>query len=287
MRNNEERTGPPPRDASTQPPPPASQPEAQGASLNFVVPTEFVELPSKGQFYAEDHPLHNKETVEIRFMTAKEEDLLTSKTLLKKGIAIDRMLESLIVDKRIKINDLLLGDKNALIIASRISGYGADYESRITCPVCGESSKWSFDLNSCTTPSNTGIPEGSDISDTGKGTYIIPLPASTAQVEVGMLTGQDERKMATIAEKKKKHKLPETQLTDQFRMFIRSVNGNSEQATINKFINSMPAKDSRYLRKVYNELAPNVDMTQDFECDFCAAETEVSVPFTAEFFWPK
>ena len=115
MRDNEERFS---SLAGMEPSAAAQQATvAGGGQLNFASPTEFVELPSRGRFYPPSHPLHNKETVEIKFMTAKEEDILTSKALIKKGIAVDRMLQSLIVDKSIKVEDLLVGDKNALVVA--------------------------------------------------------------------------------------------------------------------------------------------------------------------------
>ena len=99
--------------------------------FSFVIPTEFVELPSKGLFYPPNHPLHNQETIEIKQMTAKEEDILTSRSLLKKGVAIERVISSVIMDKRIKPATLLVGDRNAIIIAARISGYGSDYATKI------------------------------------------------------------------------------------------------------------------------------------------------------------
>ena len=91
-------------------------------SLDFSTPTELVDLPSKGRFYPEGHPLHNAETIEIKFMTAKDEDIITSRTLLKKGIVIDRLLQSVIVNKSINVQDLLIGDKNAIVVATRITG---------------------------------------------------------------------------------------------------------------------------------------------------------------------
>ncbi len=109
---------------------------AAPASLSYVTPTEFVELPSRGKFYSTDHPLHNKEVIEMRYMTAKDEDILTSPALLKNGVAIDRLIENLIVDKNVTANSLLLGDKNAVILAARISGYGEQYEVNVTCPAC-------------------------------------------------------------------------------------------------------------------------------------------------------
>ena len=111
------------------------------ASLSYVTPTEFVELPSRGQFYSTDHPLYEKDVIEMRYMTAKDEDILTSPALLKKGVAIDRLLQNLVVDKNINPNNLLIGDKNALLLAARISGYGEEYPVVLQCNSCGEAIK--------------------------------------------------------------------------------------------------------------------------------------------------
>ena len=111
-------------------------PTQQTGQLNFVLPTEFVELPSKGKFYKEGHPLRNQQTVEIKQMTAKEEDILTSQSLLKQGVAIDRFIQSILVQD-IDVDSLLVGDKNAILIAARMSGYGDTYETGVTCPACG------------------------------------------------------------------------------------------------------------------------------------------------------
>ena len=115
-------------------------------NFSWSVPTEFVELPSQGIFYPAGHPLQNQKTVEIRYMTAKEEDILTSRSLLKEGVALDRMLQNLLVSKNININTLLVGDKNALLVAARRTGYGADYETNVTCPSCGNTDEHSFDI---------------------------------------------------------------------------------------------------------------------------------------------
>ena len=112
---------------------------AAPASLSYVTPTEFVELPSRGQFYPADHPLHGKDVIEMRYMTAKDEDILTSPALLKKGIAIDRLLQNLVVDNNINPNNLLIGDKNAILLAARISGYGEEYPVTLQCNSCGAS----------------------------------------------------------------------------------------------------------------------------------------------------
>jgi hypothetical protein len=219
-------------------------------------------------------------------MTAKEEDILTSKTLLKKGVAIDRMLESIILDPNVKVKDLLVGDKNALIIAARISGYGENYSTRVTCPACAVVEDIEFDL--LTTASNSGGFDAENVTGpTDQGTFKILLPKSGFEVEVKLLTGVEERKLLQMSEIKKKNKLPETTLTDQLRVSILSVNGDADKQTINKLIQSMPAFDSRYVRTVISELMPNVEMQQDFTCESCDYNAKVEVPFTVEFFWPR
>ena len=145
VRNNENRLGH--REPSDSSPVPQAQQAAQSSPFSFVVPTEFVTLPSKGKYYPEGHPLHGVEVIEVSHMTAKEEDILTSKSLLRKGVAIDRLLQSVIVDKRVDPNGLLIGDKNAIIVATRIHAYGEDYETKVTCPACGTTSNYGFDLS--------------------------------------------------------------------------------------------------------------------------------------------
>ena len=291
IRNNEERMGA--RQRNSDPPPPQVQVEDQKIEsteeaptppISFSTPTEFVDLPSKGAHYREGHPLHDKDTIEIRYMTARDEDILTSRSLLKKGVAIDRLLQNIVVDKKINVDDLLIGDKNALVIAARITGYGANYETKIMCPACATHCKSSFDLGTVKVV-DTEIPE--EVDKTSNGTFIVIPPRIKAQVELKLLTGADEKKLAkTIAFKKKKN-LPESTLTDQLRLSIASVNGQSDSNIINLFIGSLPASDARYIRDIYSKLMPNVDMKQEFECQACGFEQETEVPFTTDFFWPK
>ena len=138
-RNNEERFGAH-GDAGSDPV--AAMPNP----LDFVSPTEHVELPSRGRGYPQGHPLHNQETIEIKYMTAKEEDILSSQSLIRKGLAIDRMLQSVLINKDVQVKDLLIGDKNALTVAARVTGYGADYVTTVTCPACSTEQEFDFDL---------------------------------------------------------------------------------------------------------------------------------------------
>jgi hypothetical protein len=254
--------------------------------LNFPKPVELVDLPSRGKYYPEGHPLKGKDHIEIRHMTAKDEDILTSKSLLRKGVAIDRLLRSIIIDKSIPIESILIGDKNALLVAARVSGYGSDYVTRVTCPNCASTEEVSFDLED--RPVYEGQDwEGFDISVTGNGTFNIKLPMSEVIVEVRLLNGADEKRLASLVENKKKNRLPESTLTDQLNLMIASVEGHTDNSFKKTLIDNMPALDARYLRKAYQKLVPTVDLTHRFQCSGCQYDGEMEVPFTTDFFWPK
>ena len=272
------------------PPPAAAEPKqdaASGGGFSWSVPTQFVTLPSGGKYYPENHPLHNKETVEIKFMTAKEEDILTSKSLLKQGVAIDRLIESVLLDKTINVNSLLVGDKNALIVAARITGYGEEYETKVTCPSCGESDNFSFDLDPDRIKDMGSALEDYSAVQTENNTFVVQVPMTKAKVECRLLTGADEMKTFKETQRKAKKKMTETMLTDQFKSFIVSVNGDSSPLTVRSFIQAMPARDSRHLRTFYSDITPNVDLSQIYECSSCGYSADMEVPLTADFFWPR
>lgn len=253
------------------------------ANLTFATPTEFVDLPSRGRFYPEEHPLSGVDSLEIKYMTAKEEDILTSQTLLRKGLALERLLQSVIIDKRINPETMLVGDRNAVLVASRITGYGEEYTVAVSCPECTASTDYDFNL------SKYQFKESDDIcfTKTEDDTHTARLPASKLEVEVRMLTGKDEKYLLEQRERKKKKKLPETMLTDQLKRIIVSINGITDTPQIKAAISNLPARDSRYLRTIYDQLVPNIDMRQEFECPSCGAATDLEVPFTTAFFWPK
>lgn len=268
--------------------PPAAAVTAQtGGGFSWATPTEMVQLPSEGKFYSPGHPLHDTSTIEIKYMTAKEEDILTSRSLVKAGVAIDRVLENLIVDKNIDVNSLLVGDKNALIIGARVTGYGNIYETKATCPSCQEQSEYAFDLNEGAVTTPDDALEKYDATLTERNTFLIETPMTKAKVECRLLTGHDEMELFKKAQRKAKKKLSESTLTDQFRAFIVSVNGSDDVMTIASFVNAMPARDSRFLRTFYAAVSPNIDLTQTFECSSCGYSADMEVPLTIDFFWPK
>ena len=264
--------------------PPVQAMNEGSGGFSFVVPTEFVELPSQGKYYPEGHPLCGESSIEIKQMTAKEEDMLTSRTLLKKGVALDRVIGSLIVNKGIDPDSLFVGDRNAIIVATRVSGYGNDYTTKVICPQCSTNQSYSFDLNSATVYS--GDDENTmDITNNSNGTFDVTLPRTNVVVTFGLLRGYDEKTISSGAEMDKKQR-KDRGITRQLSSLIVAVNGDDNIDSINYLVQNMPSTDSRHLRLAYRACAPNVDLTQHFECSDCDYEQDMEVPLSADFFWP-
>lgn len=268
--------------------------EKKGSFLDFINPTELVFLPSKGLYYPVGHPLHMQESLEIRQMTAKEEDILTNKTFIKKGIVFDRLLESLFVDKKIRPDDLFIGDKNAVLIVSRISSYGSQYDFETMCPSCGHKSGKSVDLTACLNYNLDDVDsENSALNKyayerLATGNILIKLPKTKWVVECKLLTGHDEKLLKQLAESKQKYtKDTDTSFTELLSAIIEKIEGEDDRVVINKALTVMPASDALYLKKAFELLSPNVKLNFEFDCSSCGHSQEMEVPITQDFFWPK
>ena len=193
-------------------------------------PTEIVTLPSKGLLYPEGHPL-KQGTVEMKYMTAKEEDILTNQNYINKGIVIDKLLESLIMTP-MDYNDLLIGDKNAMLVAARILGYGADYSFKRTNPSTGEEEEISIDL----TETEDKLVDESLLAD-GRNSFEFTLPATKIPITFKLLTQKDEQQIdRELKGLKKINKNNAPELTTRLKHLISSVNGDSEAKTIREFV---------------------------------------------------
>jgi len=253
-------------------------------NLSFEVPTQFVPLPSEGKLYNTSSNLHDQEHVEIRVMTAKDEDILTSPTLIKKGVVIDRLLQNVLIDKAININEMIRGDRDALLISLRITGYGANYETAITCPICDSNFEHTFDLSQI--PIKRLEIEPLE-SYTNQFSYVLPI--SNKEVICKFLTAADENEMVT-SQKKRKASLKvdvDNLITLRLIHSILAIDGVTDRGNIAKFVRNMPAQDSLGLRTFLDENEPRAEMKQIIECTECGDTTEVAIPMAVEFLWPK
>ena len=247
------------------------------------IPTEIIDLPSRGYFYPEGHPLSSGK-IEMKYMTAKEEDILASQNLIKQGVVIDKLLQSLIVTK-INYNDLLTMDKNAIFIAARILGYGKDYEVEIECPKCSTKSKHVIDLQ------EFGEKEIDWTKHTkGECSHKFTLPISKKELTLKFLTHGDEKKIeddSKAAKKLTKILGSDADLTTRLKNVIIAVDGDNSVGTINKTVDTMLSRDSLSLRTYLKESTPDVDTVLTFSCSKCDHEQEnMALPIGVSFFWP-
>ena len=245
-------------------------------------PTEVVDLPSKGLLYPEGHVLSGG-TIEIKYMTAREEDILTSQNLIQKGVVLDELLKSLIASK-VQLNELMIGDKNAIMVAARVFGYGKIYSVDTICPECDQTEKdCEFDL---TTFEHKKIDEK---YYKNSNVFEYELPQSKRKIEYKFMTHKDEADAARDIEKMKKTMGGRTkEVTTRLRKQIISVDGNKEVKYINNFVeNEFFAMDSKAYREHYAKHMPDIDFTTAFNCGFCGEISELELPIAVNFFWPS
>lgn len=244
--------------------------ENQVTQEKFSFPTELVTLPSKGLLYPEDSPLRSG-TIEMKYMTAREEDILTNSNYIQQGIVLDKLLESLIVSK-INFKDILVGDKNAILIASRILGYGQDYEFEMN------GRTYQVDL---TTLKDKELPE--DVNYKNGNNFEFTLPASKINVTFKLLTHGDE--LAIDQELKGLKKIDPNgspELSTRLKYIITSVEGDSDRKTVREFVDKqLLARDSRALRQEIKRVSPDIDLTIQGD-----GGEGVPIPINLNFFWP-
>ena len=238
---------------------------------SFNLPTETIELPSKGLVYPEGHPLAEG-TIEIKYMTAKEEDILTNANYINDGTVLDRLLKSVIVTK-VNFDDILIGDKNAIMVAARILGYGAEYKFNFN----GQE-----EIVDLSTLENKPLDES--IYQRGKTEFEFTLPASGNNITFKLLTHGDERKIdQEVKGLKKINKEASPELTTRLKYLITSINGDRDIKTIREFVDTaFLARDARAFREYLNQIQPDVDLTF-----FPSSRTEpTNIPIGINFFWP-
>lgn len=246
----------------------------------FKFPTEQIELPSKGLIYPPESPL-SKGVIEMKYMTAKEEDILSNANFIKQGTVIDKLLQSMIITP-IDYNELLNGDKNAILIAARILGYGKDYDFLYTDPKTGITEKATVDL---TTLKEKEIDES--LFTKGKNEFNFQLPFSKVTVTFKLLNNSDENKIdKEIKGMQRVNANGSFDVTTRLKHTLIAVNGDRDVATVRDFVDNMLARDIRALREHISKIMPDVDMKVDAVKTNGDVVEGIDLPIGVSFFWP-
>ena len=256
--------------------------------FKFPKPTQFVDLPSKGALYPEGHPLYGIKSLEINYMTGKEEDILSNVEYIKRGVAVDKVLESVMIDKNIDINWLLSADKSALVIGARITAYTHEYKTELVCPSCGNKSVYTFDLNNAN--HYCGYIED-DLAEThlvrkSDQTFEITMPLSEVLVDVKLLTGNEEKNLFNLMKNDAKESAGKIS-SETLKNIVVAVNGQSHPELIEYFVENAPAADLAFLREKYKLLNQAIDLSQKYECDKCGYAEVIEPPIGLDFLYPR
>jgi hypothetical protein len=250
----------------------------QYLDVEFQVPTEEVKLPSGGAFYP-----NKKDSVTIKYLTAEEDDILYSPELIKSGRVLDVLLDKAVMDRDLRPENMVSGDRNYLLIEMRKTGLGSDYApGELNCGSCGEIYSPTIDLDKLKA-------KPLEIEPDANGEYEVLLPLMKMNIKFRLLTGQDEKRLGKLAESKgskaggiKVKKL----VTEKYVMQIMEVNGNRDKLYIKKFIAAMPMKDSKFFREYLRRIEPGLDLSYEFECPHCGEIEIRDTPITPKLFYP-
>lgn len=249
---------------------------------NYDFPTEVISLPSQGKCYPEDNPLSSGQ-IEIKYMTAREEEILASQNLIRKGVVLDKLFEAIIVDKKVNIEDIVLGDKNAIMLAARILGYGPEYVVQIMDDL-GETHKVTVDLGKVET-------KETDLELLNRENRYTFTTSTGINLEWKMLTHGDENKIEAdiraLERLNKDGNSTSAELTTRYRYMILSVDGKTDTQSITKFINNQfLTRDTKAFRENIRKHQPDINMEFEWQ-NPTTGDTEVKpIPMGVGFFWP-
>ena len=241
-------------------------------------PTEVIDLPSQGKVYPKDSPLSDGK-IELKYMTTKEEDILMSQNLIKKGVVIDKLIDSLIVTDGVKQDDLLLGDKNAVLVAARILAYGPEYTVKISNPQNPDQQiEHTFDLSQCP------FKEANEDVDYSGNSFDYTTVVGKTKLKFRLLTGKEEKLIEKDIEQSAKFGY-DAGISTRLRYMITEVDGDSTPEMITSYTQNMLARDSMHLRNEIKNVTPDIELTQ--EIDLGGESVKVDIPMTVGFFWPS
>ena len=253
--------------------------------FGWEVPVDTAPLPSRGLLYDKESALYQRETIDIRAMTAKEEDILMSQAYIKQGVVIDKLLESCIIDKSINVSELLTGDRNTILVALRVTGFGSEYKSVTVCEQCGSRETSSFELTDLKLKNLDIKPVSPGLNE-----FEIHLPVSNKRATISFMTSGVEADIAAT-ERRNKEVLgidsDSNRVTSRLFSLIQSIDDIRDRNKIKKFIENMPLRDSRAIRAFIRDNEPGIDMNTSYNCGSCKQEAQVTLSLGLNFLWPS
>jgi hypothetical protein len=249
----------------------------QPQEFQIQVPFDVIPLPSKGLLYPGQNGM-----VKVEYLTAMDENILTSQNLIKSGKVLEYLLERKIKESPVPMEDLLVGDRNAIMIWLRVTGYGEIYPVKLTDPNSGVEFDHEIDLNALKTKE---LPKGVEPDENGEFEFL--LPRSKKKIKFKLLTVGDERSILSRSEKYEKATKSQISNTLTYRLQaqIKEIEGNRDPNYIQQYINVMPAFDSLKFREYSDIIEPGIDMSVEVEGP--TGSFQATITLGLNFFWPN
>lgn len=287
MSRNSQKFNPPRKQEQNKeqpsPPPKANEPVNSNSvfGLSFVVPTEEVLLPSGGRYYPASSPLYQVESIEVRHMTSKEEDILSTVGTTADNFKVyDKLIDSLIIEKNFNSADILEEDKLALILSARVSGYGSTYSTEVYCQNCKKQTKHTFDL----TKTSFMEPDFQSDYDPEENVFSATLPKTGIKIKILPLTEKVKKDLELEKAQKEKYNLPHNATIAFINKVVISANGVTDRGEISKLSEILPAIDAKYIMEFSNSVRPSLSTNQETKCSVCDNVSEGEAPITWAFF---
>ena len=277
--------------APTTRPPIPDMPKTQESSnpfgLSFVVNKEIVKLPSAGNFYSENSPLSGLESVEIKAMTAKEEDIIMNESFVNEGTVFNRLIDSIVTTPGVLAKDMQDCDKMAILLHARKTGYGDGIELSVICDHCDHKFETAASISKILEQSTASSEEGDWTIEEGSGLVCMTLPMTDIKVKIKVLTPEDREHLRLTIKKKKQLNIECSETVEFLRKVIISANDVVDEVMINQLCEVIPTSDVRKITKAHNSCTPSMDMVTNITCPSCNADLAKEVPFSLGWFWSE
>ena len=287
-RNKNRITVPSETNTSTPPAPPITQND-NPFGLSFVVPTEIVKLPSAGFLYPEGSALKGMKEVEVKSMTAAEEDIMINDSFIKNGVVFDRLIDSIMITPGIKAEDLQDCDKLAILMSARKTGYGNDMIFSVSCNNCDHNYDMEVSMEKMIEQSESSPYEPKSGEDweylEESNTYSFNITSINIDVNIKLLTRQETKQLLAFRTQKEKLGLPFNETIEFLRAVLVSANGITDRTSLNKLAEILPAAAARKIRYIHNVNLPKVNTNSETVCPACGYEETKEVPFSLGWFW--
>jgi hypothetical protein len=231
---------------------------------------DVVELPSKGIYYE-----NKKKSVRVSYLTAADENILSSPNLLATNTVIDELLKRKILDKDISIDDIVEEDRQAILIFLRNTSFGSDYKITTIDPKTENEFSFNVDLSILKT-------KDFNLVEDSNGEYPYFMEKSKADITFKFLTRKQEKELDAISSSWNGIGAPPI-VTKKLEMMIKSVAGNKDPMNIRNFVDRLPIKDSQDFKKYVNDNKPGLNLVQKTTTP-SGEEIQVTIGFGVEFF---